>query len=175
RDHASARARRRGRRAGWDGALQHARGSRPAPRGDRGSLKLLVLGGTLFVGRVVVEAAAAAGHEITLLNRGETNAELFPEVEKLRGDRAGDLSALAGRAFDACIDVNAREADWVRRSLEAVDAPSYLFASSVSAYADLSAPVDESSPTHGPGENYGEQKAEAERLVLVRGGTVVRP
>jgi 2'-hydroxyisoflavone reductase len=63
----------------------------------------------------------------------------------------------------------------VRRALEVVDAPYYLFVSSVSAYADLSRPVDETSPTHGAGEEYGQQKAEAERLVLARGGTVVRP
>jgi 2'-hydroxyisoflavone reductase len=112
---------------------------------------------------------------VTIFNRGETSPELFPQVEKLRGDRTGDLSALEGRQWDACIDVNARESEWVRRSLEAVDAPYYLFVSSVSAYADLSAPVDEDSPTHGPGEEYGEQKAEADRLVLARGGTVVRP
>ena len=63
----------------------------------------------------------------------------------------------------------------MRRSLEAVDAPYYLFVSSVSAYADLSGPVDEDARTHGPGEEYGQQKAEAERLVLARRGTVVRP
>jgi 2'-hydroxyisoflavone reductase len=128
----------------------------------------------LFVGRAVVEAAA--GHEVTLFNRGETNAELFPDVEKLRGDRTGDLEALRGRSFDACIDANARESDWVRRSLDAVDAPYYLFVSSVSAYADLSGPVDENTPTHPAGEEYGQQKAEADRLVLARGGgAVVRP
>jgi 2'-hydroxyisoflavone reductase len=63
----------------------------------------------------------------------------------------------------------------VRRSLEAVDAPYYLFVSSVSAYADLSGPVDEDAPTHEAGDDYGQQKAEAERLVLARSGTVVRP
>ena len=72
--------------------------------------------------------------------------------------------------------MNARDSEWVRRSLETVDAPYYLFVSSVSAYADLSVPVDEDAPTHPAGDEYGQQKAEAERLVLARGeGAVVRP
>ena len=50
-------------------------------------MKLLVLGGTKFLGRAIVEAALARGHEVTLFNRGETNPDLFPEAEKLRGDR----------------------------------------------------------------------------------------
>src|SRR5438874_2055130 len=99
---------------GWDAIRSHER-----------ELGQRFLGGTLFVGRAVVEAAA--GHEVTLLNRGETNPELFSGVEKLRGDRTGELEALRGRSFDACIDVNARESEWVRRSLEGVDAPYYLF------------------------------------------------
>ena len=94
----------------------------------------------------------------------------------MRGDRTRDLDALRGRSFDACIDVNARESEWVRRALDAVDAPYYLFVSSVSAYADLSAPVDEDAPTHPAGDEYGQQKAEAERLVLAGDrGAVVRP
>ena len=67
-------------------------------------MRILVLGGTKFLGRAFVEAALARGHELTLFNRGETNAELFPEVQKLRGDRNGDLSPLAGRVFDAVVD-----------------------------------------------------------------------
>ena len=58
-------------------------------------MKLLVLGGTKFVGRALVEAALARSHEVTLFNRGRTNPQLFPEVEKLRGDRDGELDALA--------------------------------------------------------------------------------
>src|SRR5439155_18952208 len=109
------------------------------------------------------------------LGPGRDEPGALSGVEKLRGDRTGELEALRGRSFDACIAVNARESEWVRRSLEGVDAPYYLFVSSVSAYADLSGPVDEDAPTHGPGEEYGQQKAEAERLVRERGGTVVRP
>jgi len=60
-------------------------------------MRLLVLGGTKFLGRAAVEAALARNHEVTLFNRGQTNPELFPEAEKLHGDRAEDLSALEGR------------------------------------------------------------------------------
>ena len=59
-------------------------------------MRILVLGGTKFLGRAFVEAALARRHELTLFNRGETNADLFPDVEKLRGDRRHDLSALRG-------------------------------------------------------------------------------
>ena len=67
-------------------------------------MRILVLGGTQFLGRHVVDAALARGHDVTLFNRGQTQPELFPEVEKLRGDRDGDLAALEGRSFDAVVD-----------------------------------------------------------------------
>jgi 2'-hydroxyisoflavone reductase len=67
-------------------------------------VKLLILGGTKFLGRAAAEAALARGHELTLFNRGATNPDLFPDAEKLRGDRDGDLSALAGRSWDAVVD-----------------------------------------------------------------------
>ena len=57
-------------------------------------MKLLLLGGPRFLGRAIADAALAAGHELTFFNRGQTNPELYPEVEKLRGDRAGDLGIL---------------------------------------------------------------------------------
>ncbi len=60
-------------------------------------MNLLILGGTVFVGRHLTQAALDRGHTVTHFNRGQHNPELFPDVEKLRGDRDGDLSALAGR------------------------------------------------------------------------------
>ncbi|HWW74405.1 MAG TPA: NAD-dependent epimerase/dehydratase family protein, partial [Pyrinomonadaceae bacterium] len=69
-------------------------------------MKLLILGGTKFLGRHVVETALARGHEVTLFNRGQLNPELFPEVEKLRGDRDGGLDALRGRRWDAAVDTS---------------------------------------------------------------------
>ena len=81
-------------------------------------MRLLVLGGTKFLGRAAVEAALARGAEVTLFNRGETNPGLFPEVEKLRGDRDGDLSALEGREWDAVIDPSGYVPRVVRQSAE---------------------------------------------------------
>jgi 2'-hydroxyisoflavone reductase len=67
-------------------------------------MRLLILGGTRFLGRALVDAALAAGYEVTLFNRGQSGPELFPDVEKLRGDRDGGLDSLAGRSWDAAID-----------------------------------------------------------------------
>jgi len=129
----------------------------------------------MFLGRALVEEALARRHDVTLFNRGQTNPDLFPEAEKLRGDRDGDLALVRGRSFDACVDVNTSNPDWVRRSVAAVDAPFYTYVSSISAYADLSVPVDEDSPTSDQGDEYGELKAECEGVALTRPGAIVRP
>jgi 2'-hydroxyisoflavone reductase len=159
-------------------------------------VRLLVLGGTKFLGRAIVEAALARGHELTLFNRGETNPELFPDVEKLRGDRTGDLSALEGRSWDAVIDVAGYVPAVVRRSAELLrDSGRYVFVSSISVYANFDEPWDESGPTADLGDapvdelakdysNYGPLKAlcEAEvegvfgdRALIVRPGLIVGP
>ncbi len=67
-------------------------------------MKLLILGGTVFRGRYLTECAPQRGHDVTLFNRGKHNADLFPEVEKLTGDRDGNLEALKGRTWEAVID-----------------------------------------------------------------------
>ena len=141
-------------------------------------MKLLVLGGTKFLGRATVESALERGHEVTLFNRGETNAELFPEAEKLRGDRTEDLSVLNGREWDAVLDSADYVPAVVRASAEALaDATSYyLFVSSVSVYADQGRCNDEESPLAELGDepddrltedfsNYGALKALCERAV----------
>ena len=122
---------------------------------------LLVLGGTRFVGRHVVEAALAAGHAATLLNRGRTNAGLFEAAEHLRGDRsAGDLAALAGRTFDATIDVSGYSPSDVEAVLGAgADLGHYTFISTISVHYDL---------------EYGRQKLLAEQA-LPEGATIVLP
>jgi 2'-hydroxyisoflavone reductase len=137
-------------------------------------MKLLVLGGTRFVGRAVVDSALARGHEVTLFNRGRTNPELFPEVERLRGDRVDDLAALRGRSFEAVVDPSGFTPKAVRASVAALPGAHYLFVSSISAYADLSVPPTEESPTYTAGDGYGELKAAAEREVPA-GGLIVRP
>ncbi len=159
-------------------------------------MQILILGGTIFLGRHLVEAALARGHQVTLFNRGQHNPELFPEVEKLRGDRGSDLSALAGRRFDAAIDTSGYVPSAVRASAELL-APSvghYTFISSISVYADYSkVGIDEADPvgtladptveevtgeTYGPLKALCEQAAEAAmpgRTLVVRPGLIVGP
>ncbi len=69
-------------------------------------MNILILGGTVFLGRHLVDAALADGHTVTLFNRGKTNPDLYPEVEKIRGDRTNmdDLKILHDRHWDAVID-----------------------------------------------------------------------
>lgn len=127
-------------------------------------MKLLILGGTKFLGRYVVEEALARGHEVTLFNRGQLNPELFPGVEKLRGDRDGGLDELKGERWDAAVDPSGYSPRVVRDSarLLADSVEHYTLVSSQSAYKDTSVP--------GVGENYpvgtitDEQLREAEAL-----------
>jgi hypothetical protein len=124
--------------------------------------KILMLGGTAFLGPAVVNAALAAGHEVTLWNRGKTNPGMFPDVEKLIGQRRRprpdkpddppqDLTALAGRKWDAVVDTSAYftgEVEDVCKVL-AGNVTQYVFISSLSVYKTLevdATPVDESSP-----------------------------
>lgn len=151
-------------------------------------MKLLVLGGTIFLGRHVVAAALARGHAVTLLNRGHHGAALFPGVERLVGDRDGDLSALAGRAFDALIDCSGYTPAQVERSTAALGerARHVVFVSTISAYAGFEPGrvYDESAPLAAGHEGYGALKARAEeallaacpgRAAVVRPGLIVGP
>jgi 2'-hydroxyisoflavone reductase len=159
-------------------------------------VKVLILGGTVFLGRHLVQAASARGHEVTLFNRGEHNPDLFPEVEKLRGNRDGGLSQLRGRRWDAVIDTCGYVPRVVRTSAEmladAVD--HYTLVSSLSVYANMSkVGIDESDPVgtlhdetveEVTGETYGPLKALCEqaaerampgRVLNVRPGLIVGP
>ena len=139
-------------------------------------MRILVLGGTQFLGRHTVDAALARGHDVTMFNRGQTRPELFPDVEKLRGDRDGDLDALRGRAFDAIVDTSGYVPRIVRETIDALgDVGHYTFVSSISVYADVSTPPTESSPvaeleepTEEWREAYGELKADCEDVVRER-------
>src|SRR6476620_595763 len=107
-------------------------------------MRILILGGTQFLGRHTVDIAITRGHNVTLFNRGQTRPELFPDVEKLHGDRDGDLGALAGRAFDAIVDTSGYVPRLVRETIEALgDIGHYTFVSSISVYADVSSPPTE--------------------------------
>jgi 2'-hydroxyisoflavone reductase len=101
-------------------------------------MRLLILGGTGYLGPALVHAAVPRGHTITLFNRGKTNPGMFPELEQLRGDRDGKLDALRGREWDAVIDDTGYVPRVVRQTAELL-APAvrrYLFVSSLSVYAD---------------------------------------
>lgn len=140
-------------------------------------MKLLVLGGTRFLGRAVVDAGLERGHELTLLNRGLTNPDLFPETEKLRGDLTAGVD-LGGRTWDAAVDLDAtqRAGGYVDAFRDGVG--HYVFVSTISVYSDFSKPIDEQSPLHEPSEEYGGLKVASERAVQGAFGercTIVRP
>src|SRR3954447_7445365 len=100
---------------------------------------ILMLGGTGFLGPQTVEAALRRGHKVTLFNRGKTRPGLFPDLEKLHGDREkDDLKALEGRKFDAVVDTSANVPRWVRKAAEVLGPGigHYLYISSISVYAD---------------------------------------
>jgi 2'-hydroxyisoflavone reductase len=159
-------------------------------------MQLLILGGTIFLGRYLVEAALVRGHTVTLFNRGQHNPDLFPEVEKLRGDRAADLSALRGRRWDAVIDTCGYVPRVVRASAELLAdvVDHYTFISSISVYPhfktiglDESVPVgtlDDPNVEEVTGETYGPLKALCEqaveqalpgRALTIRPGLIVGP
>ncbi len=156
-------------------------------------MKILVLGGTQFIGRHVVATAVANGHDVTVLTRGLTPADLPDSVERLTGDRnhgAAGISALQGRTWDACIDISGYTPHQVRSSTELL-APflkRYLFISTASVYAlSGSQPVTEENAlvaaaaeneTTVNGDTYGPLKVTCENIVLEVLGeraTVVRP
>ena len=159
-------------------------------------MKLLILGGTLYLGRHIVEAALARDHEVTLFNRGRTNPHLFPKVERLVGDRDGDLKALERRKWDAVIDPSGYLPRVVRAGCELLrDAVQhYTFISSINAYADATKPglteddeeakLPEGAPEEVNGETYGPYKVLSEREVrsafhnrsaIVRPGLIYGP
>jgi len=162
-------------------------------------LRLLILGGTAFLGPALVEFARSRGHTVTLFNRGRTNPGLFPDVEKLAGDRDPNkgegLKALQGRTWDAVVDTSGYVPRVVQASAEllAPHVRHYAFVSSISVYKELDrhgldetsavATVDDPT-TEDVGKHYGalkalcEQAAEAAmpgRVLNVRPGLIVGP
>lgn len=149
-------------------------------------MRLLILGGTVFLGRALTDAALAAGHEVTHLNRGKSAAP-DARVETLLGDRTMDLAVLKGRRWDAVIDTSGYLPQVVRRSVDALRgaAERYLFVSSISVYGGEGygedAPVataPEPLPQEMSMESYGALKAMCEDVVRSGFGekaTIVRP
>ena len=124
-------------------------------------MKVLLLGGPRFLGRAIADAALARGHELTFFNRGRTNPELYPEVEKLIGDRNGGLPVLDGRRWDAVVDTSGYVPRDVRAAAEALAGSGfYCFVSTVSVYAHFASPVDEDSPVARLGEMADDEVTE---------------
>ncbi|MFL5801300.1 MAG: NAD-dependent epimerase/dehydratase family protein [Roseiflexaceae bacterium] len=143
-------------------------------------MNILILGGTQFVGRHIVETLLAAGHSVSILTCGKSPDELPAQVERLRGDRddgALGLEALAGRSWDVCVDVSGYTPGQVRPSAERLHASvkRYVFVSAVSVYGDPDdRPVRETHPRIPPadenvtevnGETYGALKVTCENIV----------
>ncbi|MFO0890071.1 MAG: NAD-dependent epimerase/dehydratase family protein [Isosphaeraceae bacterium] len=173
------------------------RGPRAEARSRAEPRSILFLGGTGFLGPHTVEAALRRGHKVTLFNRGKTRPGLFPNVEKLQGDREkDDLKALENRKWDAVVDTSANVPRWVKKAAGVLgpNIGHYLYISSVSAYADLSKPgTDEDSPVATiddpetekiDGRTYGALKALSEKAAqtsmpgkaaVIRPGLIVGP
>ena len=159
-------------------------------------MRILIIGGTRFLGRHLVESALERSHGVTLFNRGKTNPDLFPQLETILGDREQDINKLNGRIWDAVIDVAGYLPRIVRLSAEVLkeNVARYVFISTISVYRDFKEiGIDESYPVGTlenetveeiTGETYGPLKALCEQVVqdiygmralIVRPGLIVGP
>jgi 2'-hydroxyisoflavone reductase len=175
-------------------AVSQAISAKDKPRPAK-PLSILVLGGTKFLGVHIVELALKRGHSVTLFNRGKTNADLFPQLEHLKGDRDAQLDSLKGKRWDAVIDDSGYVPRHVRLSAEllAPNVQRYLFISTISVYASFAQANSEDSPlgkiadettekvdggAYGPLKALCEKAAEAAmpgRVTVVRPGLIVGP
>jgi 2'-hydroxyisoflavone reductase len=153
-------------------------------------LRILILGGTGFIGPHMVREALRRGHEVELFNRGRTDSDLFSDLKLLVGDRDNGLGALAGGSWDAVVD----NSGYIPRHVEdsakllAPVVSQYVYISTISVYGDFSKPIYEDTavgtledPTteEVTGETYGPLKALCEQRVISEVGvnrtTVLRP
>jgi 2'-hydroxyisoflavone reductase len=162
---------------------------------SRRPLRILVLGGTKFIGVHIVELALQHGHSVTLFNRGKTNADLFPQLVHLKGDRDAQLNSLKGKHWDVVIDDSGYVPRHVKLSAEllAPNVQRYIFISTIGVYANFAIPSTEDSPVSKiadettekvDGDSYGLLKALCEkaaekampgRVAVVRPGLIVGP
>jgi NAD-dependent epimerase/dehydratase family protein/TAT (twin-arginine translocation) pathway-exported protein len=160
--------------------------SATAPVRARAPMRILVLGGTGFIGPHLVKHAVARGHTVTIFTRGRSDDSMLPtEVERLVGDRNGQLGALEGKKWDAVFDDSATNPDWVRQSAGLLkgNVAQYSFTSSTGVYYPyLKKGLDESTPPLLEGDQkdgsaaFGTAKAQCEKIVLDtfgEGGIVV--
>ncbi len=172
------------------GGLPHAGAAMSGSAAAAKPFRLLILGGTGFIGPHMVREAVGRGLEVELFNRGRTNDDLFPELKTYIGDRDGKLGELEGGQWDAVIDnsgyVPRHVADSARLLADA--ASQYVFVSSISAYASFAVANDEFSPLatmpdetveEVTGETYGALKALCEKRAAEEFGeqrvTIIRP
>ncbi|MFC5951245.1 NAD-dependent epimerase/dehydratase family protein [Pseudonocardia lutea] len=167
----------------------------PPRPGEAGDMRLLVLGGTVFLSRAVAAAAVGAGHEVVCAARGRSGS-VPAGAELVEVDRDVSHAPLRGSRFDAVVDVATMSLPWVRDALAAVDAGHWTFVSSINAYADTAtrgqtaaAPLlaprsDVSATTPEDPELYGTVKVACEeavraaygdRALVVRGGLMCGP
>ncbi|WP_223634091.1 NAD-dependent epimerase/dehydratase family protein [Planococcus sp. 4-30] len=156
-------------------------------------MKVLVLGGTSFVGRHMVEELVAKGHEVVLFNRGKSNPGLFPKLKRIRGDRRKDAAKLRDGKWDAVLDTSAYTPADLQPIMENIRTDHYTFISTISVYNDFtSGPVKESSSvfrenvkgdrvtsdTYGPFKVMCEQlikKETGDKALIIRPGIVIGP
>jgi 2'-hydroxyisoflavone reductase len=159
-------------------------------------MKILVIGGTRFLGRTFVQTSIKSGHELTLFNRGKSNPDLFPDLEKITGDRDIDIALLQGRKWDIVVDTCGYVPRIVKKSAELLkdSVEKYIFISTINVYADYTKPgIDERSPLGKiedetveeiTGETYGPLKVLCENAVrqfypqssiILRCGLIVGP
>ena len=151
-------------------------------------MRLLVLGGSVFLGRHVLEAALQGGHQLTVFNRGSRALETSGPVEHVRGDRMTDLHLLAGRQFDSVIDCCGYTPEHLQLAASALASctPHYVFVSTISVLKQFPPGVayDEHAPRTEATTGYGGLKARAEaaieagfagRVAHVRPGLIVGP
>lgn len=171
------------------GLSQPSAAAQPSGRKSE-PLKILILGGTGYIGPHMVREALRRGHDVSLFNRGRTDDDMFPDLQTFIGDRNNQLDALKGHEWDAVIDnsgyVPRHVADSARLLSDA--ASHYLFVSSISAYASFRVANHEDSPLatmpdesveEVTGETYGPMKALCEKMAATEFGedrlTVLRP
>jgi nucleoside-diphosphate-sugar epimerase len=159
-------------------------------------MRILIIGGTRFLGRHLVETALARGHEVTLFNRGKSNPDLFPQLETIIGDRETDTNKLQGRRWDTAIDVAGYLPRIVHLSAQALETSvsRSVFISTISVYPNFKKiGINESDPVGKledetveeiTGETYGPLKAlcenvvqeiYGERALIIRPGLIVGP
>ena len=153
-------------------------------------MNILIIGGTRFLGKHLVDSALARGHQITLFNRGKTNPDLFPNIETIIGNREHDINKLSGRNWDTVIDTCGYVPRIVRESGVGLERSvrRYVFISTLSVHADNReigiaeeypvGKLEDETVEEITGETYGPLKALCEKTILDlygEHGLVVRP